>query len=291
MIRNSSSAPFRFVWMALLLAAPPLAAQEAGKPAILSVRLPADARLIVEGRETTSTGATRRFTSPPLLPGKKYQYTFIWTYRKDGKYYRGEKNVRIEAGDEKEVDLTAAEVKETNTDLPGSGDAGSSEDAKIPKLAVPFVPTPQDIVEKMLDIAVLTDKDVLYDLGCGDGRIVITAAKKYGCKAVGFDLDPKRVKEARDNVKAAGVESLVTIEEKDIFKVDLKSATVVTLYLLPDVNVKLLPQLNKLKTGAYIISHDFAIEGYKPEQEVTVTSKEDKKRHKIYVWFAPLKKK
>src|SRR5262249_52278813 len=107
---------------------------------------------------------------------------------------------------------------------------------------------------------------------------------------VGFDLDPKRVQEARANVKAAKVEKLVTIEQKDLFEVDLKPASVVMLYLLPDVNVKLSPQLEKLPRGARVISHDFKIEGIEPRFTVDVPSK-DGKDHKVYVWIAPLKKK
>ena len=96
-----------------------------------------------------------------------------------------------------------------------------------------YVPTPQPVVDKMLELAKVKKSDVVYDLGCGDGRIVVTAAKKYGVKAVGFDIDPKRVKEAQENVKKNGVEDLVTIEQKDIFTLDLSPANVVTLYLLP----------------------------------------------------------
>jgi uncharacterized protein (TIGR03000 family) len=298
MTRNLNPARFRFGWVCLLLAATPLCAQESGQRAILTVRLPADARLLVDGQETKQTGPMRRFTSPPLTPGKSYSYTFQWTFRKDSKTFKGEKKVRVRAGEDKEVDLTKENVEETSA-AKGSERPKSTKDetgdkkekTKEPDLDVPFVPTPQDVVDTMLKVAAITDKDVVYDLGCGDGRIVATAAKEYGCKAVGFDLDPKKVKEARETVKAKGVEKLVTIEEKDLFKVDLKPATVVTLYLLPDVNVKLLPQLEQLKPGARIVSHDFTIEGVKPAQKLSKTSKEDGKKHTIYVWIAPIKKK
>jgi len=155
---------------------------------------------------------------------------------------------------------------------------------------VVFVPTPQDVVDKMLELVKVTKEDLVYDLGCGDGRIVVTAAKKYGCKAKGYDIDPKRVRESLENVRDNGVEDLVTIEQKDIFTLDLSKANVVTLYLLPELNVKLIPQLEKLKDGSRIVSHDFAMEGVKPDKVVTLTSKEDEYEHTVYLWTVPLKK-
>ncbi|MBL8795017.1 MAG: PQQ-binding-like beta-propeller repeat protein [Planctomycetia bacterium] len=153
-----------------------------------------------------------------------------------------------------------------------------------------FVPTPQDVVEKMLDLAKVAKDDVVYDLGCGDGRIVVTAAKKYGCKAVGVDLDPDCVQEARDNVKKAGVEALVRIEQQDIFRVDLSKADVVALYLLPALNLKLVPQLEKMKPGARIVSHAFDMKGYVPDRVIRVTSKEDELERPLFLWTTPLKK-
>ena len=152
-----------------------------------------------------------------------------------------------------------------------------------------FVPTPYEVVDKMLEMAKVTKDDLVYDLGCGDGRIVIAAAKKYGCKAVGYDIDPKRVKESLENVDANNVGHLVTIEQKDIFTLDLSDANVITLYLLPSLNVKLIPQLDKLKPGSRIVSHDFGMRGVKPDEVVTVTS-EDGSQHKVYLWTTPLKK-
>src|SRR6187399_1520097 len=120
-----------------------------------------------------------------------------------------------------------------------------------------YVPTPEPVVDRMLELAAVDEDDIVYDLGCGDGRIVITAAQRYGVKAWGFDIDPVRVAEARANAKAAGVEDLVTIEQKDIFTLDLSPASVVTLYLLPELNVRLIPQLAQLEPGSRIVSHDF----------------------------------
>ncbi len=116
-----------------------------------------------------------------------------------------------------------------------------------------FVPTPQDVLEKMLKMVKVKKDDLLYDLGCGDGRIVVTAAKKYGCKCVGYDIDPERVKESLENVRKNNVGHLVRIEQQDIFTLDLSEADVITLYLLRSLNTKLIPQLEKLKPGSRIV--------------------------------------
>jgi len=156
---------------------------------------------------------------------------------------------------------------------------------------VVFVPTPQDVVETMLELAAVKKDDLVYDLGCGDGRIVVTAAKKYGCHAVGFDIDPKRIKESAENVAKNKVEKLVKIQEQDIFKLDLSPANVITLYLLPSLNVKLIPQLEKLKPGSRIVSHSFNMRGVKPDKVVRFKSKHDDRQHTVYLWTTPLKKK
>ncbi|MFQ6034648.1 MAG: methyltransferase domain-containing protein [Sedimentisphaerales bacterium] len=156
---------------------------------------------------------------------------------------------------------------------------------------VVFVPTPQDVVEKMLQLAKVTKDDLVYDLGCGDGRIVVTAAKMYGCRAVGYDIDPKRIKESLENVEKNNVGHLVRIEQKDIFTLDLSEANVITLYLLPELNVRLIPQLEKLKPGSRIVSHDFRMKGVKPDKVIKVTSNEDNRDHKVYLWTTPLKKR
>jgi LEA14-like dessication related protein len=157
-------------------------------------------------------------------------------------------------------------------------------------LDVIYVFTPHDIVDKMLRLAKVTKEDVVYDLGCGDGRIPVTAAKKYGCQAVGYDLDPARVKESLDNAKKNKVEHLVTIEQKDIFTIDLSEASVITLYLLPDMNRKLIPQLEKLKPGSRIVAHNFGIPGIKPDKVARFISSDDNLEHKVFLWTTPLKK-
>jgi len=153
-----------------------------------------------------------------------------------------------------------------------------------------FVPTPQDVVDKMLELAQVRKDDLVYDLGCGDGRIVVTAARRYGCRAIGFDIDPRRVKESLENVQKNNVGHLVGIEQKDIFTLDLSKADVITLFLLSRLNVKLIPQLEKLKPGSRIVSHNFAMDQIKPDKVVTMFSSEDPFEHTVYLWITPLKK-
>ena len=156
---------------------------------------------------------------------------------------------------------------------------------------VVYVRTPQEVVDKMLELAQVTKDDLVYDLGCGDGRIVVTAAKEYGCKAVGYELRRGRVKASLENVEKNNVGHLVRIEQKDIFTLDLSKANVVTLYLLPSLNVKLIPQLEKLKPGSRIVSHDFDMEGVKPDKVVEVNSEgENWDTHTVYLWTTPLQK-
>ncbi len=132
---------------------------------------------------------------------------------------------------------------------------------------VVFVPTPPQVVDRMLSVARVGRGDVLYDLGCGDGRIVIEAAKRFGTRGVGIDIDPQRIAEARANARAAGVEHLVQFRNADLFETDFSEATVVTLYLLPSLNVKLRPKLWKeLRRGARVVSHDFDMGDWKPLQ-------------------------
>jgi cyclopropane fatty-acyl-phospholipid synthase-like methyltransferase len=135
--------------------------------------------------------------------------------------------------------------------------AGQAQDAARPP-DVFYVPTPPRVVDAMLKLAGVTDKDVVYDLGCGDGRIPIAAALQYGARGVGIDIDPKRIEEANENAKAAGVTGKVTFITQDLFVADIHDATVVTLYLLPSLNERLMPKLKKeLKPGTRVISHAF----------------------------------
>jgi precorrin-6B methylase 2 len=150
---------------------------------------------------------------------------------------------------------------------------------------VPYVPTNETVVEAMLKLAKVTKNDVVYDLGCGDGRIVITAAQKYGATGTGIDINPQRIKEAKQNAVAAKVSDKVKFVEGDLFETDFSEASVVTLYLLPAVNLKLRPILLKqLKPGTRIVSHAFDMGDWKPEksEEVDGTT--------IYFWTVPAKK-
>lgn len=172
--------------------------------------------------------------------------------------------------------------------LLGSAAAQSRDKAATKTPDVVYVPTPHDVVDRMLELAKVKKGELLYDLGCGDGRIVITAAKKHGCHGVGYEIDSERVAEARKYAKKAGVEGLVTIKQQDIFTADLSPANVATLYLLPDLNVKLIPQLEKLKPGSRIVTHDFDIAGIEPDKVVSFTSKEDGVKHTLFLFTLPL---
>jgi Cyclopropane fatty acid synthase and related methyltransferases len=144
-----------------------------------------------------------------------------------------------------------------------------------------FVPTPQEVVDEMLSIAKVGPGDVLYDLGSGDGRIPITAAKRFGITAVGVDIDPQRIAEARKNAEEQGVTDKVTFIQGDLFEQDLSKATVISLYLLPSLNLKLRPTLLKLKPGTRIVSHAFDMGDWKPDQTATVNGRT------VYFWTVP----
>jgi ribosomal protein L11 methylase PrmA len=149
-----------------------------------------------------------------------------------------------------------------------------------------FVPTPHEVVDDMLRLANVRKGDVLYDLGSGDGRIAIAAAKKYGIKAVGIDIDPQRIREATENARRAGVGDLVQFRQEDLFKADFREATVVTLYLLPDLNVKLRPRLwNELEPGTRVVSHQFDMGNWKAEKRLESNGRT------VYFWTIPAKKK
>ena len=175
----------------------------------------------------------------------------------------------------------------------GTGQEVPLDDEEAPAERTPdvvYVPTPQPVVDKMLEIVKVEPDDVVYDLGCGDGRIVVTAAKRYGVRAYGFDIDPARVAEARENVEKNGVAELVTIEQADIFSLDLSPADIVTLYLLPELNVRLIPQLEKLEPGSRVVSHDYDMQGVKPALTLSIQPKGTDRKHHIYLFNVPLEK-
>ena len=160
---------------------------------------------------------------------------------------------------------------------------------------VPFVPTTEEAVAAMLKLADVKKTDVVYDLGCGDGRIVIAAAKTYGARAVGIDINPVRLAEAAENLKKAGpdVAKLVRFEENDLFQADIHEATVVTLFLLSSVNLKLRPKLlADLKPGTRIVSNTFDMGDWKPEKEFTVGNPDEESylSHKLFLWIVPARK-
>jgi SAM-dependent methyltransferase len=156
---------------------------------------------------------------------------------------------------------------------------------------VPYVPTTDLAVTAMLKLADVKKGDVVYDLGCGDGRIVIAAAKQLGARGVGIDINPERIREANENARKAGVEKLVRFEENDLFEADIRAASVVTLFLLPEINLKLRPKLLRdLKPGTRIVSNTFDMGDWKPDKESTVGDPADPDfpfSHTLLLWTVP----
>jgi 23S rRNA G2445 N2-methylase RlmL len=171
---------------------------------------------------------------------------------------------------------------------PQSGPAKSDKPLPIPEVL--FIPTQEDVVIQMLELAQTKKDDIVYDLGCGDGRILIAAVKQFGCRAVGFDIDPRRVKQSQENITKHGVQERARIEEKDLFQVDLRPASVITLYLSPKYNARLVPQLEAMIPGSRIVSHLYAMMGVQPNKEVHFRSKVDGRDHPLFLWTTPLKK-
>jgi len=156
---------------------------------------------------------------------------------------------------------------------------------------VVYVGTPYDVVSKMLELAQVKKKDLVYDLGCGDGRMVVLAAKKYGCRGIGYDIDSERISASKENVTRNRVGRLVKIVQADLFTLDFSNADVLSLYLLPEINKRLLPQFEKLKPGSRLVFHAYDLEGIEPDQSISVTSNEDGASHKLYLYTTPLKHK
>jgi SAM-dependent methyltransferase len=167
---------------------------------------------------------------------------------------------------------------------------------------VPYVPTPEKVIAEMLRLADVDKDDVIYDLGCGDGRIVITAAKELGCRGVGIDISPQRIKDSRENAKKAGVTKRVEFILMDLFEADISKSTVVTLYLLSSVNLRLRPKLfRELKPGTRVVSHDFGMAEWKPDESTIIEEKFDHyipfdnsrlvenfwDKHNVYLWIIP----
>lgn len=154
------------------------------------------------------------------------------------------------------------------------------------RLDVPYVPTHETIVDMMLEMADVTGDDVLYDLGSGDGRILITAAERFGTSGVGVDLNPERIKEANENARKANVTDKVKFMEGDLFEMDFSEATVITLYLLPSVNMKLRPKILQMKPGTRVVSHNYDMGDWEPESYQRITTP-DGFEHYVYFWTVP----
>ena len=243
------------------------------RPATIKVLVHPDARLAIDQYETRLTGAVRLFETPPLPPRQKFTYTLTAVWRDKERPIKRMAIATVRAGKQTVIDLR-----------PGSKDGSSSQ--------VIYVPTDQKVVEKMLALARVTKDDVVFDLGCGDGRVVVTAASKYGAHGVGVDIDPRRVKEALANVARAKVGKLVEIRLGDALKVhDLSRATVVITYMLPEFMEKLRPILEEqLRPGTRIVAHDYPLPGWKPEQVVSVPSPNRFFPHTVYRWTVREKK-
>jgi uncharacterized protein (TIGR03000 family) len=241
--------------------------------ATLVVKVEEDAVVTIDDTTTKGSGKERKFSTPPLEAGKRFYYMVSATWEPNNytKITRTRKAV-VEAGKTTELDLTKADPKQPD------------------KIVIRYVPTPEVAVDAMLKLGNVGKDDVVYDLGCGDGRIVVTAVKKFGAKkGVGVDLDPERIKESNANAKDAGVTDKVEFRLGDVMKIkDLENASVVTLYLGEELNEQLRPILQKrLKPGTRIVSHRFLLGDWKPEKTETVMDRGSK----ILIHLWTIKKK
>ncbi len=225
-----------------------------------------DAELTIEKTAMKTPGVVREFNTPELEAGAVYEYEFTvkWEPNNYTKLTRS-KSVKFKAGDAVVIDLTKDEGKD--------------------KAFIRYVPTPDDIVEKMLELGKVTKDDTVFDLGCGDGRLVIAAVKAGAKKGVGIDLDPERVKESKENVDKAKLKDKVEIRQGDLLEVkDLDTANVVLVYLSDELGAIIKPKLLKdLKPGTRVVSHRFTIGDWKPDRTVKVMG-EDGDEYTLHVW-------
>jgi uncharacterized protein (TIGR03000 family) len=256
------------VWCATQTARPQQVPSE--RSATIRVHLPfANAQLTVDDVPTRQSGVDRVFVSPPLEAGKNHVYTIkaVWQPNNYVTITRTRK-VSVKAGQEVEADLRQADEQQPD------------------KIVIRYVPTPSEVVEAMLKLAEVGKDDVVYDLGCGDGRIVITAVEKFGAKrGVGVDLDPQRIQESKANAREHNVEGKVEFRQGDVLDIkDLSAASVVTLYMSDDLNLRLRPILQKtLKPGARVVSHRFTMGDWKPLKTITVTDR-DGEKYRLHLW-------
>ena len=258
--------------LALALAAAATADEKAAekKIATLVVKTEPDSTVWVDDEEQDKAEGDREFRTPPLEPGKKYYYLIKarWEPNNYTKITRTRK-VIVEAGKQTKVDLTVRGPKDPLDDI-----------------QIRYVPTPQNFVDEMMKLGKVGEGDVVFDLGCGDGRLVVTAVKAFKAKrAIGVDIDPERIKECKENAKRAEVEDKVEFRQQDAFKIpDLEKATVVTLYMSDELNEQLWPILQKrLSNGARIVTHRFLMGTNKPEVSKELS---DSKGYteKIHLW-------
>ncbi len=238
--------------------------RNAGK-SIVTYRIIEEGSSLVAPEKTLRIGEIHRYQG-----GKKYTLTYqsagesiSWEMELDTPYvFRPDENDMLQI-------------------YPGSHSRSDAEDL------APYVATPMEVVEKMLAMVKIEEKDVLYDLGCGDGRIVIAAARKYKVRGVGIDIDPRRILECKENARIAGVKDRVTFIERDVLKVDISTATVVTTYLLPESNELLRPKLeSQLKSGTPVITHNYPIPGWEAKERDYVSCKDKEGEiHTIYLYY------
>jgi uncharacterized protein (TIGR03000 family) len=262
-----------------LLQMPAAHSQDAGKKKVtLTVLVPqANAILTIDGVATKQMGLTREFTSPPLDVKGTYTYALQATWEPNN-YTKITRTHKVKVDPAKDAGI---KVDMTRADPQWKDD-----------IVVRYVPTPDEVVDAMCKLAKVDKDDVVYDLGCGDGRMVIRAAEKFGAKrGVGIDLDPVRVKESKDNARKAGVEDKVKFREGDVLKIDdIPDASVVLLYMGNDINLRLRPILqSKLKPGSRVVSHRFTMGDWDPNvtQKITVGGEE----YQIHLWIIGKEKK
>lgn len=274
-------AALAFAVAALASAAPAgraLAQEKKDEPKVkskLKVKVPQDdAKLFIEGKETKPSGDVREFETPEIVAGKLYEYAFLvkWEPNNYTKMTRT-KTIEFKGGDDVTVDLT-------------------QKDEKTDKAEIRWVPTPDDIVAKMIELGGVKDGDIAYEPGPGDGRVLIAAVKKGAKKAVGIELKPEKVAEAKEKVKAAGLSEKITIIEGDALKDrDYSEATIVFLYMGDEFDALLRPILEKqLKPGTRIVSHRFKMGDWEPDKTIKVMG-EDGDEYTLHLWTVKEKKK